>query len=1848
MKVLEYTVDQEVFESETSLVYRAHKEGDRRSVILKVMRQAYPTPAQIARFRCEFELIRSLQGVSGVVQAYELLADRDRWVMVLEDFGGVSLEQSQGGQAMDLASFFTVAAKIAEALASLHEHQVMHKDIDLANIVMNPETGVVKLIDFGISTALSRENPALRSPDLLEGTLAYLSPEQTGRMNRAIDYRTDLYSLGVTFYELLLGHLPFTSTDPMDLVHCHIAKHATPPCEVDPAIPTTVSDIVMKLMAKNAEDRYQSATSLRADLVRCQEEWQTNRTLSPFELDQLQSSRQFQLPQRLYGREAERAHLLEAFDRVGAERAELLLVSGYSGVGKSALVQEIYGPVTGRRGYISTGKFDQLQRDVPYASIVQSFHSLLQQLLTEDAERLEDWRTELEAALGTNAQVLVDVIPELELIIGAQPPVPELPAAEALNRFHLVLRQFVRVFARPEHPLVLFLDDLQWVDVASLQLVQTLLLDRSAGSLLIIGSYRDNEVSEAHPLMLTLGELRGAGVPVDEIVLSPLGREDVAHFLADTLQCQPEEVSALADLVIAKTDGNPFFMREFLKALHVEGLITLGAGGQGGSGRIWRWSLDEIQARDITDNVIELLADKLRGLDESAGKELALAACIGNQFDLSTLATVSETSQAQLATALWPALGEGMLVPLDDSYKLAVLDVEGLGGDLHATYRFAHDRIQQAAYSLISESERAEVHWRIGRLLLAEADANEERERRVFDIVNHLNAGRENATSGAQRKELAGLNLLAAQRAMSSAAFQAANEHAQAGLGLFDGEEFASRYELKLKLHEVAAESAFLVGDYAQMERLVRTVQANAKDLLDTVKVTEVEILALNAQENPLGAVDAALDLTEKLGLSCLREPKTWQVLVELARTKLALRGKSNDTLAAMPDMTDPRKLAAVRILCLVYSSMYVASPLVFAASVLRQVRMVAVHGNSPVSCLVYVVYGVLLAGVVGDVRGSYRFGRLATRLLERDDTRRVRAQALHTINGLTTHWAEHLDTCVRSLREAYQVGLETGELEYACYAAHVGAKYHFLLGRDLRATRERMATYAGAMAEHKQDIPANCHASWHQTVLHLCEPCANPAELVGEVYDEEERLPAHEASNDHMAIANAFVNKLILAYLFEDFAKAASIADEGASRMAAIQSQYDETVFGFYASLARLAACDPGSKNGPALAQVRKAQRRLLGLAKAAPMNYRHKYLLVEAELARVLGQDQRARDLFDEAIGLARAEGFLNEEALGLELAGRYYLGLGREDSARHYLRDARYAYERWGALTKVRDLAKRYPQLLSQDQAAPEAPTTAGVLPASRGTVTSTRSASSTALDLGSVLKASQALSSEVVLAELLERMIRIVIENAGAERGVLLMERDGELRIEAEGTAGSPRVEVLESRPLQPEDGAPSVPVSAILLTMRTRQAVVVDDAAQDHRFANDPYVIARQPRSMLCQPIIQQGQLEGLLYLENSLVEGCFTAERIEVLDLLAGQIAVSIANAALYETLEDKVRERTEQLEVRNRFIRETFGRYLSDEIVDSFLETPEGLKFGGENRTVTIMLADLRGFTSLSEGLPPEDVVSVINNYLTVMTEIILSHQGTIDEFIGDAILVVFGAPLWRPDDAERAVACALEMQRGIRVVNERNLAAGLPEVQMGVGINTGQVVVGNIGSSKRAKYGVVGRHINLASRIESYTVGGQVLLSESTRAAVSAELRIDSEMVVAPKGVKEAISVFEVGGIGGKYDISLPRRDAAMRTYAEPIAVRFSVIQGHDIVAEELEGALLSYGGDEAELRQEGELPPLTNLRLRLVDDEGTELARDLYAKVLARASGAGGRKVLRFTSMPAEARELLDEHA
>ncbi|HEY9600326.1 MAG TPA: serine/threonine-protein kinase PknK, partial [Allocoleopsis sp.] len=1165
-----YQILAQIYESANSLVYRGIREQDSQSVILKALKQDYPTPNEITRYKQEYEITRHLN-TNGVVKAYSLEPLQRTLVIILEDFGASSLRQlmnermGAGTDVLTLPEFLNIAIKTAQSLGHIHSSNIIHKDINPSNIVYNPETEQLKIIDFGISTQLTRENPTLKNPNVLEGTLAYMSPEQTGRMNRSLDYRTDFYSLGVTFYELLTGQLPFETTDALELVHCHIAKQPVPPHELVGAtqaspLPTIVSNIVMKLMAKTAEERYQSAWGLKADLEECLNQLQTSGNISDFPLASSDISEKFQIPQKLYGREAEVEILLAAFEHVasgvGAGLAdtieekpttsqqhppsenfksqipnpkskkdatasrfaiEMMVVAGYSGIGKSALVQEIYKPITEKRGYFISGKFDQFQRNIPYSAVVSAFKDLVRQLLSESSSQLDQWREKLLTVFGPNGQVIIDVIPEVELIVGKQPAVPELGATESQNRFNLVFQNFIRACCTKEHPLVIFLDDLQWADSATLKLIELMMTDADTQYLFLIGAYRDNEVNSAHPLTIALDSIRKEGAPVNCITLAPLHSEPIAQLIAHTLYSGIAEVKPLAELVVKKTGGNPFFVNEFLKTLHAENLLTftppqssltppayLIKGGvkeeeslnsppyQGGvRGGFWQWDIDQIEAKAITDNVVELMIGKVKKLPESTQQVLRSCACVGASFDLNTLSIISEKSPHQISLELTPAVQSGLILPISE------LDEELLIQD----YKFLHDRVQQAAYALIDDEQKTAVHLQIGRLLLqntAPSSLSEE----IFKIVDHLNLGVELVTSQQERDEIAELNLMAGQKAKAATAYGAAVGYLNAGLQLLSADSWQSSYNLTLALYEEAAEAAYLNGDFEQMEQWAEVVLNHAKTVLDKVKIYETKIQAAGTQNNLKESIKVGLQVLNGLGLILPEEPSSSEVQKALQETISLCTGWEIEDLIHLPEMTAPEQLAVMNILTSISAATFIAARQIFLLMVLSLVKLSIKYGNSPWSAVGYIGYGLILCGVLQNIELGYKFGKLGLTLVDRLNAKTVKSKVYHCLGAFIIHWKEHFRETLPIVIEGYQSGLETGDFQFAGYCAYHICKNSYFIGHELTELEKKITLYSKAIAQIEQQSALNFTLVFKQAVLNLQGLAENPSRLIGVAYN--------------------------------------------------------------------------------------------------------------------------------------------------------------------------------------------------------------------------------------------------------------------------------------------------------------------------------------------------------------------------------------------------------------------------------------------------------------------------------------------------------------------------------------------------------------------------------------------------------------------------------------------------------------------------------------------------------------------------------------------------------------------------
>ncbi|MEP0925335.1 PAS domain S-box protein [Leptolyngbya sp. ST-U4] len=1521
------TIHSKIYESLASLVYRGIREQDNCAVIAKVLKQDYPSPQDLTRYRQEYEITRFLN-IEGVVKAYSQQDYQRTLVLLLEDFGGESLEcwmrQQLGFSPMPLSVFLNMAIAITGTLGKIHAAHVIHKDINPGNIVFNPRTGVVKIIDFGIATRFSRTNPTFKSLHLLEGTPAYLSPEQTGRMNRMLDYRTDFYSLGATFYELLTGQLPFPTSDLLELVHCHIATPPIPPHELNATIPQPVSNLILKLMAKNAEDRYQSAWGIKADLERCAQQLAEMGQINTVSLGLQDVSEQFRIPQKLYGREAEIAALLVAFDRVTGNResgagnrekhptpytlhptpscSEMMLVSGYAGIGKTALVQELHKPVTAKHGYFISGKFDQFGRNIPYSAIVDALQKLVQQLLGEPNEQVEVWRSRLLTALGSNGQIIIDVIPEVEFIIGKQPPVPEVGATEAQNRFNLTFQKFVRAFCAKEHPLVIFLDDLQWIDSATLKLIELILLDAQIQYLFLIGAYRDNELAPTHPLVLTLESLRNQGAVFQEITLTPLTLEPLSQLIAETLHHNPDTVRSLAQVVLRKTEGNPFFVGEFLKLLHSENLLTFDA-----QQLSWQWNLAEIEAQDITDNVVELLLRQLQKLPEATQQILSIAACVGSEFDLETLAlsaernsegTVCEKSPKAIFQDLLAAIQAGLIQPLSD------LDEDLLVQE----YKFLHDRVQQAAYALIDESQKQVVHLQIGRNLL-EKTSPEQRSDRLFEIIDHLNQGLELVTARSERTEIARLNLRAGQKAKAATAYEAAFKYFTIGLKLLNSESWLSEYDLTLALYSEAAEAAYLQGCFDEMERLVEVVLDRAKTVVDKVQVYDSKIQGYLSQGNLKETLKTGLEALKLLGIDLIENPSQLDIQRELESTAALLAEREIEDLSNLPEIAAPEPLAAITILSNIGSAAFITLPALWILIICKTVNLSITYGNAIWSPMYYAAYGFVLCGVVQDIELGYKFGQLALTSAERLNNKRGKARTLRFSGTHILQWKVHLRNIIPMLADTYQSGVETGDFECAGYAAYNICYNSFSAGEELTQLEQKTATYSKATNQIRRKSPSNWLAIVWQTILNLLDRSENPSRLVGRVCNEEEALSHATAVKDRTVIQILYLHKVMLCYLFEEHHQAVQTAILARQHFEEVSAIISLPIFCFYHSLALLSLLLDASNSEKSawLNCVNTNQEKMQKWAEHAPMNYLHKFYLVEAEKARVLRQFLEAEEFYEQAIQGARENEYIQEEALAYELAAKHYLARGREKIAQIYMKEAHYCYERWGATAKVKDLEKRYPQLLNSN-----------LIRQSNSILTAKTTLHPTAaIDLAAVMKAAQALSEIIHLDQLIATLMQVVIENAGAETGVLVLLEDDQLTVVAQ-CSGSRQCNLEK---IAVTDCA-TIPVPVIYSVERTQETLVFDDAVSEPSFLTDPYIQKQQTRSLLCMPILKQSQMIGILYLENNLSTGVFTRDRLQVLKLLMAQAAISLENARLYEqladyteTLERKVEERTQSLQ---------------------------------------------------------------------------------------------------------------------------------------------------------------------------------------------------------------------------------------------------------------------------------------------------------------------------------------------
>lgn len=1441
-----------------------HANSDLSAVLAVLPAAEHPAPATLDRLAHEYGLKSELDG-AWAVRPQDLTSEGGRTMLVLEDPGGEPVDRLLGPP-LDVLQFLNVAIPIVGALRQMHERGLVHKDIKPANILFDATSGRVWLTGFGIASRLPREHQAPAPPEVIAGTLAYMAPEQTGRMNRSVDSRSDLYALGVTFYEMLTGQLPFAAADPMEWVHCHIARQPVPPNEQVAAIPAPLSAIVMKLLAKTGEDRYQTAAGVEADLRRCLGEWQSHGRIDSFRLGAYDISNRLLIPEKLYGRAGDIDTLVASFDRVVASGTlELVLVSGYSGIGKSSVVNELHKVLVPPRGLFAAGKFDQYRRDIPYATLGQALQSLVHSLLTKSEDELGRWRQSFSAALGPNGQLMVNLVPELELLIGEQPAVADLPPQDALNRFQMVFRRFLAVFASPEHPLALFLDDLQWLDAATLELLEHLVTHSEVRHLLLVGAYRDNEVAPAHPLLRTLQAIRAVDVKVHEIVLVPLELDDIGRLIVDALQCEPKRARPLAELLHEKTAGNPFFAIQFLSALAEEGLLAFDPAAS-----VWQWNMDRIRAKGYTENVVDLMAGKLKRLSGAAQEILKQFACLGNTATIGTLTLVNGTTGAALHASLWEAVHAGLLLRDDSAYK------------------FLHDRIQQAAYALIPDEDRAEVHLRLGRALLADMAPSDLADH-LFDVAHQLNRGATRLIDRDEKAQVATIDLRAGRKAKAAAAYASACTYLAAGMALLEHREWGSRYELTFSLWLERAECEFLSGNFETAEQLILELLRRGASKIDRAAVYHLKVQLHLLKSEHQQAVTTALTCLRLFGINLPAHP-TWELVqAEFETVRINLGDHPIEHLIDLPLATDPEQRAAMDMLSVLFTPAYFTDYHFYCLLVCRMVNVSMQHGTSGASAHGYARLGTILGPAFHQYRDGYRFAQLACDLVKKHRFIAYQAKVHHAM-GWVALWTQPIATAIDFNRAAARAANETGDLSYACLSMFQALIGTLLRNDPLDAVWRESEKYLDFARKARFSRAADLYVSEQRFIAAMLGRTTTLSTFSDRHFDEAAFEAQLEGEQMSLMIAWYWILKLKARFLAGEYAEALAAVEKAKTVLWASPAHIQLLDYFYYTALTVAVLYEEGSAGERrAWHELLVAHReRLREWADNYPPTFGDKYALVAAEIARIERRDGDAMRLYEQAIRSAREHGFVQNEGLAHEVAARFYSARGVDTVAHACLREARRCYLRWSAAGKVRQLERLHPHL--RDAPVPAPPT-------------STIGASIAQLDVGTVLKAAQAVSGEIVLGELIKALLRIATEHAGAERGLLILFPGDEPRIAAEATTSRGQVAVTMRQTAASPD---ELPESVLHYVIRTRESVILEDASAQNPFSADEYICRKRSRSTLCLPLVKQANLIGVLYLENNLASHVFTPARISVLKLLASQAAISLENARLYNDLQER------------------------------------------------------------------------------------------------------------------------------------------------------------------------------------------------------------------------------------------------------------------------------------------------------------------------------------------------------
>lgn len=1502
ISLADYTAQEFIYEGKDTVIYRAKRNRDQVDVVLKTCIEDPPSLHSITQLLHEHQILQELgtdPNIVGIPRVLDLVYSQRKPVIVLEYSRNKSLRLYLAGLPLDLEPFFIIALQLVDILGTLHNKKIIHKDVKTDNIILNVETLSVTLTDFSISSPFSysstEENVAAES---LSGTLAYISPEQTKRLNRSVDYRTDFYSLGVTFFEMLTASLPFTKKDPIELIYSHLAEAPPLAHTINKKIPKQLALIIAKLMAKAPEERYQCASGLKEDLQKCFAQWQQNKKIDLFPLGQNDFSEQLNISQKLYGREEYINQLVESFKRVTTGGKELMIISGYAGIGKSSLIKEMYLPFTKQNAYVAKGKFDQKQGNIPYSAFTMAFEALIQRLIMTSKDSVEELKETLKKALGINGQILIELIPSLEILLGPISGSIEPNQGAIQSRFLIAFHNLVRVLAKKEHPLVLFIDDWQWSDSASLHLFKALASDESIPYLFIIAAYRDNEVSGPHPFAITLQSLENSNISVNHIMVPPLNQNDIQNLLADTLSQSRERVQPLAQILQEKTQGNPFFINEFLKILSTNNILFYNI-----KKREWAWDIKQIKKQEYTDNVVDLLISRISGFSSETQKILKVASCIGFSFDIWTLSIVTNLSFRDILSQLKESIECNFIIPLNDLYQGVenfLLDQkQSVSLFRQISFRFSHDKIQQAIHSLISPTEMNKLHLHIGRVFLKNSDYFDY-SRYLLEIVNHCNKGIEYVTSADERLQIAELNLKAGLRSNNANAYDSAYDYFFTGVNLLPPHSWDNYFDLTFNLYYEFSQSLFLKGDFEEAEIFFKALIEKAKTDFDRVNVYIAIARLYISQPNYPEAIQTISKALACLGYHFTPNPSKFDVIREYFHLKWLLWGRKVEDLANLPEITDQRWRLILKAMNLINLAAILTDRQVFAMIVFKTLIITYHHGSSPYGANAYLAYAAILLKNKLDIpfeeeEYALKFSDLSLKLIDQYNIKSLKAEC-YQYYGLAFHYRRHsIRDCGRYFEEGYILSKETGNLAYAAYNLHHLESSLFISGEPIPKLYSMVQNALKGVNISNGREEYACLTiinQFHETLL----DGEQNHEWTFETFKERE-LGVYPLDQKLYKVPTLYhYRRSFYYYIMGEYEEALWHYDclkevLEARKHPVITFLWIIYYFYFPLTLTAMYNTLPSSQKKECIEKIKDLLKLLELRNKTNPQNHRNKYLLVRAELSRIMNKPAQALADYLQSIQIARETGLLHEEAIANELLGNYYQELGDLESSKAHILEAYHKFDIWGGVAKLTQLERKHPSYIK------DFTNTHKFVEFQSSLSFDSIELSDKAINVASILRAFQAVSSEIELNSLLNKLLTVLLENAGAQKIVLLKYQGDKWFVEAEGTPTNKQLYVTSEKQVGENS---DVPLTLIDYVKSTKKPLTINDASQEYKHMNDPYLKKNMIKSVLIIPLIYQGELSNIVYLENNAISGAFTEDHLHTLQLISSQAAISLRNANLY------------------------------------------------------------------------------------------------------------------------------------------------------------------------------------------------------------------------------------------------------------------------------------------------------------------------------------------------------------